>query len=419
MSQNTNNAFLNAQKQMKTSFDLMKEFENRPDAFDVIANPKRVIEVTIPVKMDDGSTKVFTWYRSQHNNARGPYKGGIRFHTDVSYDEVKALSMWMSIKTWVVDIPLWGGKWGVIVDPKKLSLWELERLSRGYVREIFQYIGPLEDIPAPDVNTTPQIMAWMVDEYSRLAWVPSPGAFTGKPVIFWGSLWRDKATAQGGVYVLQKILELKEISLQWKTVAIQWAGNAWLTVAHLLQELGANIVAISDSSGGIYDEKWLDIHKISELKKSKKSVVEYNTGKQITNEEILELSVDILVPAALENQITQKNAKNIQAHIILELANGPVTPEADEILFKNWVTIIPDILANAWGVMVSYFEQVQNNMNYYWSAGEVDSKLKEKITSAALWVYMMSQNHTVMLRTGAYMISMKRILDAMKARGEI
>lgn len=419
MSQNTNNAFLNAQKQLKTSFDLMKDYHNISWALEVISTPKRVLEVSIPVKMDDGTTKVFTWYRSQHTNARWPYKGGIRFHQDVSYDEVKALSMWMSIKTAVVDIPLWGGKGGIIVNPKELSFWELERLSRWYVKEIHKYIWPLEDVPAPDVNTNPQIMSWMVDEYSRLAWVPSPGAFTGKPVHFGGSLGRDKATAQGWVYVLQKILELKEISLQGKTVAIQWAGNAWLTVAWLLEDLWANVVAISDSSGWVYDKTGIDIHKISELKNAKKSVFDYVWGEKITNEQILELWVDILVPAALENQITEKNAANIKAKIILELANGPITPEADTILFKNGITVIPDILANAGWVMVSYFEQVQNNMNFYWSAAEVDSKLKEKITSAATWVFTMAQNHSTMLRTGAYMIAMKRILDAMKARGEI
>ncbi len=419
MTQNTNNAFLNAQKQMRTSFDLMKEYQDISGAFDVIATPKRVMEVSIPVKMDDGTTKVFIWYRAQHTNARGVYKWGIRFHQDVTYDEVKALSMWMSVKTAVVDIPLGWWKWGIIVDPKKLSLWELERLSRWYVREMFKYIGPLEDVPAPDVNTNPQIMSWMADEYSRLAWVPSLGSFTGKPVSFGGSLGRDKATAQGWVYVLQKILELKNISLAWKTIAIQWAGNAWLTMAWLLEDLWAKIVAVSDSSTGVYDENWVDIQAIKMIKASKKSLQEYTSWKKITNAELLELKVDILIPAALENQITSQNMNNIQASLILELANGPVTPEADEVLYKNGITVIPDILANAGGVMVSYFEQVQNNMNYYWSADEVETKLKEKITNAALGVFQMAQNQQTMLRTGAYMIAMKRILDAMKARGEL
>lgn len=417
--QNVENALENARKQMRQACDLYEWCRKDENKFQIISHPRRVIEVSIPVKMDDGRVEVFTWYRSQHTDARWPFKWWIRFHQDVTLDEVKALSMWMSFKCAVVDIPLGWGKWWVVVDPKKLSLWELERLSRWYVRELYKYIWPEMDVPAPDVNTTPQIMAWMMDEYSRLVWVYSPGSFTGKPLTSGWSLWRNTATAQGWVYVLEQILELENIEIAWKKVVIQWAWNAWLTMTKLLADLWATIVWIADSSGWIYDEKWLNLEEITSFKKQKKSLKDYEKWQKVSSKEILEMPCDILIPAALENQITKNNAWKIKASIILELANGPVTKETDEILFTNNIMVIPDILANAWGVMVSYFEQVQNNMNYYWDAEEVDTKLKTKITLAAREVYKISKEHNTFLRSWAYIIAMQRIFDAMRDRGEI
>lgn len=419
MTQQHENALENARKQMKQAFDLNTDFSQDENKLQIISYPKRVIEVSIPVKMDDGSVRVFTGYRSQHNDARWAFKWGIRFHQDVSLDEVKALSIWMSMKTAVVDIPLGWGKWWIIVDPKKLSVWELERLSRGYVRELYKYIGPETDVPAPDVNTNPQIMAWMMDEYSRLVGVYSPGSFTGKPLTSGGSLGRNKATAQGGVYVLQKILELENIELTGKKIIIQWAGNAGLTMTRLLADLWAIIIWVADSSGWIYNENGIDLDEVEKLKKERKTVTKYADAQKVSSSEILELPADILIPAALENQITKLNAWNIKARIILELANGPVTKEADEILFANGIMVIPDILANAGGVMVSYFEQVQNNMNYYWSAQEVEEKLKQKMTLAASEVHAITKKYKTFFRSGAYMIAMKRIFDAMKDRGEM
>lgn len=413
------NALINAKIQLKKAFDLLSDYNDDNSRYDVISAPKRVIEVSIPVKMNNWTTKVFTWYRSQHNDSRWPFKWWIRFHQDVSLDEVKALSIWMSIKTAVWDIPLWGWKWWIIVNPKELSQGELERLSRWYVRQLYKYLWPQTDVPAPDVNTNWQIMAWMMDEYSRLTWVYSPGSFTWKPLSIWGSLWRDKATAQWWVYVLQKILELKNIEIKWKKVVIQWAWNAWLTVTKMLEKLWAIIVWISDSRWWIYNENWIDLEKISKLKKERKSVSDYVDAKKISQEELLELPCDILIPAALENQITEKNADKIKASIILELANGPTTEKADEILFKKWITVIPDILANSGWVIVSYFEQVQNSMNYYWKLSEVEEKLFEKITYAANLVFETANNYNTFLRTWAYIVAMKRIFDAMKDKWEL
>lgn len=412
-------AFEHAQKQIRKACDLYGACRLDQNKYEVISHPRRIIEVNIPVKMDNGNIRMFTGFRSQHNDARGPFKGGIRFHQDVNRSEVKALSMWMSFKCAVIDIPLWGGKGGVIVNPKELSLGELERLSRGYVRELYKYIGPETDVPAPDVNTTPQIMAWMMDEYSKLVGTYSPGSFTGKPLTSGGSKGRGRATAQGWVYVLQKIMELRGETLAGKTVILQGAGNAGLTMAEILVNLGASIVAISDSRWGIYNPKGLDIAKISVIKETDGAVQDYQDAEKIGASEVLTKACDILIPAALENQITKENAHSITAKIILELANGPTTPEADAILEAKWVAVIPDILANSGGVMVSYFEQVQNNLNYYWEEEEVDAKLHKKITGAAQSVYETSQENTCSLRDAAYIIAMKRIFDAMKDRGEV
>lgn len=417
MTTTTMNAFENAKKQIKNTFDLY-EIDNK--YLDIVYNPKKVIDVSIPVKMDNGEIKIFQWYRSQHNDSRGPFKWGIRFHPEVTLDEVKALSIWMSLKVAVVDIPLGWGKWGIIVDPKTLSIWELERLSRGYVRAIFKNIGPLVDIPAPDVNTNSQIMAWMVDEYSKLAGVFTPWVFTGKPLSIGGSLWRDKATSLGWFFVLQKILELKNDSLAGKTVVVQWLGNVGLNILEFIEKAWAKIIAVSDSKWGIYHQGWIDVSKIIELKNAQKSLSEYcPTCECITNKNLLEIKTDILIPSALENQITLDNAHNIKAKYILELANGPTTKDADEVLNQKWIIVIPDVLANAGWVMVSYFEQVQNNTNYYWPIEEVNSKLYDKITHASEKVFEVSEKKGTSLRAGAYYIALKRILDAMKDRGEV
>lgn len=307
----------------------------------------------------------------------------------------------------------------MIVNPKELSDGELERLSRGYVRELYKYIGPETDVPAPDVNTNPKIMAWMMDEYSKLVGKYSPGSFTGKPLTSGGSAGRSTSTAQGGVYVLEKILMLSGDEIKGKKVAIQGAGNAGLVMAQLLVDLGATIVGISDSKGGIFNENGINIEKISEIKNNRGSVVEYEDAKQLDPKGVLTVGCDILIPAALENQIDAKNAKKIQAKYILELANGPVNSEADAILFDAGITVIPDILANSGGVMVSYFEQVQNNLNYYWEASEVDAKLHKKITEATEKVYHTAKEYNTFLRSAAYIVAMKRVFDAMKDRGEV
>ena len=419
MQENIQDAFENATKQIRTACDLYEGCRLDQNKYEVIAQPRRIIEIAIPVRMDNGNTKVFTGYRSQHNDARWPFKGGIRFHQDVNKSEVKALSMWMTFKCAVIDIPLGGGKGGVIVNPKELSEGELERLSRGYVRELYKYIGPETDVPAPDVNTTPQIMAWMMDEYSRLVGKYSPGSFTGKPLTAGGSKGRGSATAQWGVYVLQKMLELRDDKIEGKTICLQGAGNAWLTMAGLMVDLGAKVIGISDSRGGIYNKDGIDIDKISEIKKWRGKVQDYTDGEKLGEKEVLEMQCDILIPAALENQITQENVWDVKAKLILELANGPITPEADTVLEEKKIDVIPDILANAGWVMVSYFEQVQNNMNFYWEEEEVQEKLLKKITEAAVAVHETAQEYKTSFRSAAYIVAMKRIFDAMKDRGEV
>jgi len=420
MQDTAQNAFKHAQNQIKKACNLYDKCEIDGNNYEVISKPKRILEVNIPVKMDNGKTKVFQWFRCQHNDARGPFKGGIRFHPDVNRDEVKALSTWMTFKCAVIDIPLGWWKGWIIVNPKELSEGELERLSRWYVRQIYKYIGPDSDVPAPDVNTTPQIMAWMMDEYSLLVWKYSPGSFTGKPLSSGWSKWRGQATAQGWVYVLEKILEMRDDSMKWKTLCIQWAGNAGLTMASLMVDAWAIIIGISDSGGWIYSTDGLDIEALQKLKKERKSVTNYSWDFQkLDAKEVLYKECDILIPAALENQITEENADKVQAKLILELANGPITPQADEILEKAKIDIIPDILANAGWVMVSYFEGVQNDMNFYWEADEVQEKLKKKIVEAAINVHKTAEKYTTTYRAWAFIVAMQRIFDAMKDRGEV
>lgn len=379
--------------------------------------PKFEMQFGIPVRMDDGSLKVFQGYRVQYDNSRGPNKGGIRFHPDVNIDEVRALAFWMTIKCSVVGIPLGGGKGGVIVDPKKLSTGELERLSRGWMRAVAHNVGPERDIPAPDVYTTPQIMAWMMDEYETIRGDHGPGVITGKPLSVGGSEGRGYSTAQGGVYVtleLAKHLKLKKGA----SVVIQGFGNAGAYMAKILYKQGYKVIAVSDSKGGIINEKGLDPVKVEQHKTATGSVTNYSGAtKNITNEQILTVPCDVLVPAALENVITTENAGRIKAKAIVELANGPTTPDADEKLYKKGITVVPDVLANAGGVTVSYFEQVQNAYNYYWTEKEVLAKLEPIMVGSFNEVWKTKQKYNCDMRTAAYIVSVKRIADAMSARG--
>ncbi len=388
------------------------------EALEILRAPQQILEVSLPVRMDNGKVKIFKGFRVHYNNARGPVKGGIRFHPQETLSTVKALSAWMTWKTAVVDIPMGGSKGGIICNPKELSLGELERLSRAYVRAIADFIGPEIDVPAPDVYTTPQIMAWMMDEYETIVRRSAPGVITGKPLTLGGSQGRGDATAKGGMYVLKVGAKKKGIDLSKATVAVQGFGNAGQFAMTLVKEhFGSKVVAISDTKGGIYSEKGLDFDAVLKHKQKTGTVQGLEGTKNITNEELLELGVDVLIPAAIENQITSKNADKIKAKIILELANGPTTPEADEILFKRGVLDLPDFLANAGGVTTSYFEWVQNIGGYYWTREEVYEKLDKKMTTAAEDVLATADKYKVNPRTGAYIISVKRVADAMKARG--
>lgn len=407
------NAFHNAQKQLEKAAKLMKLDKN---ILEVIKEPKRVVEVNFPVVMDSGNVKVFKGYRSQHDDSRGPFKGGIRFHPDVNVDEVKALSMWMTWKCSVVGIPYGGGKGGVIVDPKKLSEKEIERLSRAYIEAIKPFIGPLKDVPAPDVYTTPQIMAWMVDEYSRLEGSFTPGTITGKPLEVGGSKGRMYSTSKGGEYVAHKLAEKLKLK-KGASVAVQGFGNVGSFMAKFLHDAGYKIVAVSDSRGAIFSESGIDPYRAEEWKEQKGALKGFKGCKDVSNEDLLELNVDILVPAALENVITKDNVDKVKAKAIIEMANGPLTPEADEYLAKKNVPVVPDILANAGGVTVSYFEWVQNLMNFYWSEQEVLEKLKPLMDNAFDDVWKASQEHKTTLRMGAYIVAVKRVADAIKLRG--
>jgi len=410
------NAYENAKKQILNVYDILKKRGVKWEFVEEYLYPDRIIQVNIPVRMDNWDLKVFIWYRSQHKNYRWPYKWWIRFHQNVNEDEVKALSTWMSVKTWVVDLPLWWWKGWIIVNPKELSQRELEELSRWYVRQLYRYLWADFDVPAPDVNTNAQIMSWMVDEYSKLVGKFTPGAFTWKPLVIWWSKWRNIATSLWGLYVLQKYFDMKNQQIEWKRVAIQWAWNAWLNFAKLIIEKWAKLVAISDSKWWVYDEDWLNIEKIEKLKQNKNSVTDLPGVNKISNSEILELNVDILILAALENQITEDNVDNIKAPIILELANGPVTPEADEVLFNKWIVVIPDILANAWWVTVSYFEQVQWNINYYWPESEVYERLSAIMLRATKDVVNLSDELSIDLRKASYVISLERQFEAWNYR---
>jgi glutamate dehydrogenase/leucine dehydrogenase len=383
---------------------------------EMLKRPMRTLIVNIPVVMDDESIQVFTGYRVQYNDLLGPTKGGIRYHPDLTLDEVVALSAWMTWKTAVTGLPLGGGKGGIRCNPKEMSPGELERLTRGYTRAMVRFIGPYSDVPAPDVYTDAQTMAWIMDEYSEMVGYNAFGVVTGKPINVGGSLGRSEATSRGVMYTVIEAAGHLGITLNGATVAVQGYGNVGYNAARLLDEIGCKIVAVSDSKGGTYDPKGLDPTKVLEHKGRTGSVIDYEGSKNITNDELVELECQILVPSALENQITKANADRIKAKIVAEGANGPTTPEADEILFKNGVFVIPDILANSGGVIVSYFEQVQNQMNYYWTEEEVRSKLKATITKAFKEVLAISQQHTVNMRVAAYMSAVKRVAEAMFVR---
>ncbi len=402
--------------------DCAKILKLDDDVREILRHPMREIHVSIPVRMDDGTTKVFQGFRVQYNDAKGPTKGGIRFHPEETIDTVRALAAWMTWKCAVLDLPLGGGKGGVICNPKELSNSELERLSRGYIDKIWQFVGPDKDIPAPDVYTTPQMMTWMMDEFSKLTGKNEFGCITGKPVSIGGSCGRDDATARGGMYTIREAAKELGMDLSKATVAIQGYGNAGCNASYLCKDiLGTKIVAISDSKGGIYNKDGLDLDLACSIKGETSSVVHApsESAQLISNEELIELDVDILVTAALENVITEENAPNVKAKIVAELANGPTTPEADEILYKNGVHVIPDILCNAGGVTVSYFEMVQNMSCYYWNVEEVYERLDKRMTESYQIVLNASKTYNINMRQAAYVVAVGRVVEVMKLRGWI
>ena len=383
----------------------------------ILAHPKRELTVHFPVRMDDGSYRVFTGYRVQHSLTRGPAKGGIRYHQDVTLDEVKALAMWMTWKCATVGIPYGGGKGGVIINPKLHSISELERLTRRFAAEISPIIGPEIDIPAPDVNTNAQTMAWFMDTVSMLRGYPMPGLITGKPIAVEGSLGRNEATARGLQFVVREAVKTTGMSLQGARVVVQGFGNAGAIAARLLAEDGAKIIAVSDSRGGIYNTNGIDPVGALRHKQEHGTLSGFGGSDDVTNEELLEIECEILVPAALESVITVHNADRIKTRMIAEAANGPTTPEADRVLYEKGVMVLPDILANAGGVTVSYFEWAQNIQGYYWAEDEVNQKLERVMKRSFLDVYETANNNTVDMRTGAYMLAISRVAEVTRLRG--
>ena len=415
MAKETLNPFEIAQKQIKSACDKLNA---DPAVYEILKNPMRVLEVSFPVKLDDGTVKTFVGYRSQHNNAVGPFKGGLRFHPGVTRDEVKALSTWMTFKCSVAGIPYGGGKGGMAIDPKDYSKAELERISKGFAKAISPIIGEKVDIPAPDVNTNGQIMSWMVDAYEEVAGKSTKGVFTGKPLEFGGSLARTEATGYGVNLTAKKALAKLNIDVKGATYAVQGFGNVGFYTAYYAHKDGAKIVAFSNSDVAIYNENGIDMEAvIKDFEENGRIAANKGYGKDITNAELLELEVDVLAPCALENQITSENADRIKAKVITEGANGPTTPEADEILFKKGIVVIPDILANSGGVVVSYFEWVQNLQSYYWPFEEVQQKEDALLSGAFEDVWTLASEYKVDLRNAAYMKSIERISKAMKLRG--
>ncbi len=410
----------------KTQYDMaVEQFQRAADIMKVDANtqevlrkPRRILSVNFPVRMDDGRIVLYQGFRSQHNNALGPYKGGVRFHPGVTIDEVKALSMWMTWKCAVAGIPFGGAKGGVTVDPKHLSHGELERLSRSFFSMISEIVGPYRDVPAPDVYTDSQTMAWFMDEYSRTENNGNSYAVvTGKPIIIGGSLGRDSATGKGVAVTIGEAAKHLKMDLKRSTCAIQGFGNVGSYAHQFLEEMGVKVIAVSDSKGGILKKTGISFKDVTAHKKRSGSVVELAGSEEITNEDVLEAEVDILVPAALENVITERNARNIRAKLIGEGANGPTSPEADDILFKNRQHVIPDILANSGGVSTSYLEWVQNLQRLYWPLEEVENRLQKILVTAFAEVWKTSQNYNVDMRMGAYIYAIGKVRDAMKIRG--
>ncbi|MEC3758245.1 glutamate dehydrogenase [Bacillus halotolerans] len=407
------NLFLSTQAIIK---EALRKLGYPSGMYELMKEPMRMLTVRIPVKMDNGSVKVFTGYRSQHNDAVGPTKGGVRFHPEVNEEEVKALSIWMTLKCGITNLPYGGGKGGIICDPRTMSFGELERLSRGYVRAISQLVGPTKDIPAPDVYTNSQIMAWMMDEYSRLREFDSPGFITGKPLVLGGSQGRETATAQGVTICIEEAVKKKGIKLQNARIIIQGFGNAGSFLAKFMHDAGAKVIGISDAHGGLYNPDGLDIPYLLDKRDSFGMVTNLFTDV-ITNEELLEQECDILVPAAISNQITAKNAHNIKASIVVEAANGPTTIDATKILNEKGVLLVPDILASAGGVTVSYFEWVQNNQGYYWAEEEVAEKLRNVMVNSFETIYQTAAAHKVDMRLAAYMTGIRKSAEASQFRG--
>ncbi|WP_397316481.1 Glu/Leu/Phe/Val dehydrogenase [Ornithinibacillus gellani] len=388
------------------------------EVYELLKDSIRMLKVRIPVRMDDGSIKVFTGYRAQHNDAVGPTKGGVRFHPDVTEVEVNALAIWMSLKAGIVDLPYGGGKGGIICDPREMSFRELEGLSRGYVRAISQVVGPTKDIPAPDVFTNSQIMAWMMDEYSRIDEFNSPGFITGKPIVLGGSHGRESATAKGVTIVINEAAKKRGIDVKGARVVIQGFGNAGSFLSKFLHDAGAKVVGISDAYGALHDPNGLDIDYLLDRRDSFGTVTKL-FDNTITNKELLELDCDILVPAAVENQITAENAHQIKANIVVEAANGPTTMEATKILTDRGILLVPDVLASAGGVTVSYFEWVQNNQGYYWTEEEIDEKLHASMIKAFNTIYNTAETRRVDMRLAAYMVGVRKMAEASRFRGWI
>ena len=415
MAKETLNPFEIAQKQVKSACDKLNA---DPAVYEILKNPMRVLEVSFPVKLDDGTVKIFTGFRSQHNNAVGPFKGGLRFHPNVTRDEVKALSTWMTFKCSVAGIPYGGGKGGMAIDPKNYSTAELERISKGFAKAISPIIGEKVDIPAPDVNTNGQIMSWMVDAYEEVAGRSTKGVFTGKPLEFGGSLARTEATGYGVHLIAKKALAKLDIDVKGATYAVQGFGNVGFYTAYYAHKDGAKIVAFSNSHVAIYNENGIDMEAIiKDFEENGRILTNKGYGKDITNAELLGLEVDVLAPCALENQITSENADRVKAKVVAEGANGPTTPEADAVLFNKGIVVIPDILANSGGVVVSYFEWVQNLQSHYWTFEEVQQKEDALLSTAFEDVWKLAADYKVDLRNAAYMKSIERISKAMKLRG--
>ncbi|HOK40076.1 MAG TPA: Glu/Leu/Phe/Val dehydrogenase [bacterium] len=408
------NPWYSAIKQLENVADIINLSESE---LEYLKYPRRELTVSIPVKMDNGKLKVFIGYRVQHNDIRGPYKGGIRYHPEVTIDEVRALAMWMTWKCAVVNIPYGGAKGGVVCEPEKLSIGELERITRRFTNEISIIIGPSKDVPAPDVNTNETIMGWIMDTYSMNHGFAIPGVVTGKPISLGGSLGRREATGRGVMFTTLNILKKLNQEISNTKIVIQGFGNIGSVAAKLLYEKGAKIIAVSDVKGGIYNPNGLNIDKVLNHIKENKFVKNCPEADNITNKELLELKCDVLIPAALENQITEQNADNIKAKIVVEGANGPTTPPADKILEDKNIIVIPDILANAGGVTVSYFEWVQGNQEYYWTEDEVNSKLEQIMNSSFNYIQLIKDKYKVSYRLAAYIVAVSRVAEAMKCRG--